>query len=568
MDRDYMKIWWRHCLAIVGFSVVPLLIVNLSLYLLFNRIYTEKVSEDLRNRVEERRDTLDLFLDERVAQIHTVAHTNPVANLTDEAHLARIFAVMHAKSDSYVDIGVIDKDGKHLAYVGPYYEALKLVNYKNEPWFNAVLAQGVFISDVFLGYRNFPHFIIAVLIQDRNEPCILRLTINLKNIDDIIQKAWTSARSDSFILNRNNLLQTLPRFGGEYMKPPQFCPPEDRREGEQEAAFAPYPDYSAAARSRVERRRIGGHELFLSAAPLRNAKWVLVIRESPEEILSPLARGKAWMFLLTAGGLLAICTGAALFTNALVGRMREADRENAANTDMLQQANKMIALSKMAAGIAHEVNNPLASIAENAGWMKDLLAEEDIAASPNFQEFSGAVDKIEHHVERARKVIHNLLGFARRMEPAKEKINVNNLLDETAGFLDNEARHLDIRIERDYAEDVPVITSDLSQIQQVVLNLLNNAIDAIGASGVITLGSRYLPKSDEVELWVADTGKGMSEAELGKIFDPFFTTKAVGKGTGLGLSISYSIIEKLGGKIRVQSTLGSGTTFTILLPKN
>ena len=185
MERNYMKIWWQHCLAIVGFSVIPLLIVNLALFFVFNRIYTQKVSEDLQNRVEERRDTLDLFLDERIAQIFTVAHTHSVETLADEAELGRIFAVMHAKSDSYVDIGLIDQNGRHLAYVGPYYEALKQVNYKNEPWFNAALAQGVFISDVFLGFRNFPHFIIAVLVQDRNAPCILRLTINLKNIDDI-----------------------------------------------------------------------------------------------------------------------------------------------------------------------------------------------------------------------------------------------------------------------------------------------------------------------------------------------------------------------------------------------
>jgi two-component system NtrC family sensor kinase len=235
---------------------------------------------------------------------------------------------------------------------------------------------------------------------------------------------------------------------------------------------------------------------------------------------------------------------------------------------MLLQANKMIALSKMAAGIAHEVNNPLASISEKAGWLQDLLAEEDLAASPNFVEFKESVEKIEHHVERARKIIHNLLGFARRMEPAKEKININNLLDETTGLLENEARYVNITIDKQYADDVPVITSDLSQIQQVVLNLLNNAIDAIGSDGTVTVGSRYLDKTDQVELWVADTGKGIPEAELGKIFEPFFTTKAVGKGTGLGLSISYSIIEKLGGAMRVQSKVGEGTVFTITLPKN
>ncbi len=564
MERNYTKLWWQHCLAIVGFSVIPLLIVSISLYFLFNKIYTQQVSEDLRNRVEARRDTLDLFLSERIAQIYTVANTNTVAELTDEKYLGQVFAIMHAKSDSYVDVGVIDRAGNHLAYVGPYHDVLKSANYKNEPWFNAVMAQGIFISDVFMGYRHFPHFIIAVLMRERNETWILRLTINLKNLDDIVQKAWLGSMSDAFIINSANQLQTQPRFGGDYLSSPIFM----RFSKDADQNRVPYPDLGSTVKTRVDRMSIQGNDVFLSAAPVRNTKWVLVIKESPDEILSPLAQGRTWMIFSTALGLLVICTGAALFTNALINRIKETDRENATNSDMLLQANKMIALSKMAAGIAHEVNNPLASIAENAGWMKDLLAEEELKASPNFKEFDDAVDKIEQHVARARKIIHNLLGFARRMEPAKEKINVNNLLDETTGFLENEARYVNISIEKDYADDVPVITSDLSQIQQVVLNLLNNAIDAIGTNGVITVSSRYLASSEEVEMSVADTGKGMSEADLNKIFDPFFTTKAVGKGTGLGLSISYSIIEKLGGKIKVQSTLGKGTVFTITLPKH
>lgn len=564
MERNYTKIWWQHCLAIVGFSVIPLLIVSTSLYIVFNKIYTDQVSETLLNRVEARRDTIDLFLSERISQIYTVAHTNRIHELADEAYLNKLFSIMHAKSDSYVDIGFIDAEGNHLAYVGPYHEILKSANYKKEPWFNAVMSQGIHISDVFMGYRHFPHFIIAVLIREKNERWILRLTINLKNIDDIVQKAWTGSLSEAFIVNRTNKLQTLPRFGGEYLAPPYY---KIIRNNSQEKAI-PYPDFSSAAKTRVKRISIQGHDAFIATSPIRNTRWILVTKESPNEILFSFMRGRNWTIFFTSMGLLVICTGAVLFTNALINRMKETDRENDANSDMLLQANKMIALSKMAAGIAHEVNNPLASISENAGWIKDLLADEDISSSPNFQEFSDSVTKIEQHVNRARKVIHNLLGFARRMEPEKEKINVNNLLDETTGFLENESRHVNIRIEKQYADDVPVITSDLSQIQQVVLNLLNNAIDAIGSDGVITVGSRYLEKSDEVEMWIADSGKGMSEAELNKIFDPFFTTKEMGKGTGLGLSISYSIIEKLGGKFKVQSKLGEGTKFTIILPKH
>jgi len=550
MERNYRALWWRHCLAIICFSLIPLLFVNISLYVLFDRIYTEKVTETLRNTSENRRDAIDLFFNERVAQLYTVAHTNTFQDLSNEAYLNRVFDIMHAKSNSYMDIGVIDNEGNHLAYVGPYYELLKQVNYKNEAWFSAVKANGIFISDIFMGFRKVPHFIIAVMVRDQGTSWILRVTINLKNIEDIVHKAWIGNLSDAYIVNNKNILQTRPRFTGDFLE------------------TAGEPNFSSITSPKVLRLTFENRESFYAAIPFANAKWILVLQENRDEILTPLQRGKYWMVLLSAVGLVIIATGAVLFTNNLVDRIKETDRENAANSDMLLQANKMIALSKMAAGIAHEVNNPLASIAEKAGWMKDLLAEEDLAASANFAEFNESVDKIEQHVARARKIIHNLLGFARRMEPAKEKINVNNLLDETIGFLENEAKYVNIRIKKQYTDNVPIITSDLSQVQQVVLNLLNNAIDAIGRDGTVTVSAAYHQKTDEVEINVADTGPGIAEHELNKIFDPFFTTKEVGKGTGLGLSISYSIIEKLGGKLKVQSKVGQGTTFTIILPKH
>ncbi|MDL2285876.1 two-component sensor histidine kinase [Desulfococcaceae bacterium OttesenSCG-928-F15] len=550
MKRNYRKLWWQHFLAIICFSVIPMLFVNLSLYVISDRIYTDKVTESVYSAAENRSDAIALFINERIAQLFTIANTNTFEELTNEDYLNKVFNIMHARSDSYMDIGIIDDKGNHVAYVGPYYSLLKPVNYRNEDWFAAVHANGLYLSDIFLGFRQVPHFIVAVLVRERNTSWIVRVTINLKNIDDIVQKAWRYKGSDAFLINRANILQTTPRFGGKVME------------------TAPGPDFSSIVHPMMNRMLHGGRDSFYAVSPVPGTKWILVTTEHASVMLSPLQKGLYWFLALTVLGLIVIATGTALFTNAIVHRIIRSDRENANNFDMLMQANKMVALSKMAAGIAHEVNNPLASIAEKAGWMKDLLEEEDIRSSKSFKEFDESIDKIEQHVARARKVIHNLLGFARRMEPAKEKINVNNLLDETTGFLENEARYVNVSFEKNYEDNVPIITSDLSQIQQVVLNLLNNAIDAIGKDGIITVGSRYMEKTDEVAISIADNGPGIVEAELKRIFDPFFTTKEVGKGTGLGLSISYSIIEKLGGKIQVKSKVGQGTVFTIILPKN
>ena len=249
----------------------------------------------------------------------------------------------------------------------------------------------------------------------------------------------------------------------------------------------------------------------------------------------------------------------------MMKELQRMDRKKAASDEMAIQSSKMAALGKMAAGIAHEINNPLAVIGEKAGWMKDLLGMEDVAGSENFQELLDAVNKIEYHVVRAKTVTHRLLGFARRMEPMVEGVNINEILDESIEFLKNEARYRNIEIQANYAPDLPLTTSDQAQLQQVFLNIINNGIDAIGKEGQIIINTRTT-KSNEICIEINDNGPGIPKEVLQKIFDPFFTTKEVGKGTGLGLSISYSIIEKLGGRIMVASETGRGTTFTIYLP--
>jgi two-component system NtrC family sensor kinase len=145
-------------------------------------------------------------------------------------------------------------------------------------------------------------------------------------------------------------------------------------------------------------------------------------------------------------------------------------------------------------------------------------------------------------------------------------VDINKTLNETVDFLENESRFRNIDIQIDPQISLPTIMSDSSQLQQVFLNIINNAIDAIGKGGEIRIRTTHLSTNNEIMIEIADNGPGIPKENLGKIFDPFFTTKEVGKGTGLGLSIVYSIIEKLGGRIMVASEEGKGTTFTIYLP--
>jgi two-component system NtrC family sensor kinase len=544
----YKKLWWEIVLTTLAFAVIPLFALGAVIYWQFSASYSAKVMEDLKTLVENRRGSIDLFFDERLAQLTTLANTQSLDQLKNEDYLHKVFNIMQSRSKSYIDLGVIDSEGYHLAYVGPYYNILKDVNYKNEDWFSAVMASGVYVSDVFLGFRKAPHFIIAVLVREGNRSWILRATIDSEIIENLVRAAWIGKRGDAYIINRNNVLQTAPRFSGDLFGQPRG------------------PDFAKAMGIHVEAADYQGtHDLFATSV-IKNNKWVLVIKEDPTEELTPLLRARLIAVLIFLAGIIVIGIGAVFTTRSMMQELIEVERQKALSDDLVIQSSKMAALGKMAAGIAHEINNPLAVIGEKAGWVKDLLRKEDISQSPNFQEFADAMNKIEYHINRAKKVTHRLLGFARRMEPVMEKVDLNQILRESVDFLENEARYRNINFQMDFAPDLPTTVSDSSQLQQVFLNILNNAIDAIGKDGQIVIKTGYSSQTHRLATEIADNGPGIPKDMVNKIFDPFFTTKEVGKGTGLGLSITYSIVEKLGGRIMVASEEGKGTTFTIYLP--
>ena len=219
----------------------------------------------------------------------------------------------------------------------------------------------------------------------------------------------------------------------------------------------------------------------------------------------------------------------------------------------------------MAAGVAHEINNPLAAIGELAGLMEDLIDEQFLASSPHAVLFQDNVRKIQLHVDRTRGVTHRMLGFARRMEPHQDTFNVNDVATEALSFIEREASFRGVELDRQLDPGQPMIKSDRAQLQQVVLNLLNNALDAVPDGGRIAVSSSNT--HDSVLVTVEDNGSGIPKELHDRIFDPFFTTKAPGEGSGLGLSICHTIMKGLGGSITFDSAPGAGTVFRVRLPR-
>jgi len=240
-----------------------------------------------------------------------------------------------------------------------------------------------------------------------------------------------------------------------------------------------------------------------------------------------------------------------------------AERQKDLSAAQLLQSQKLAAIGELSAGIAHEINNPLAIIRQEAEWLLHLYKKE---APPDPAEVNNCLTEIVRRVDRAREITHNLLDFARRRQPVVQAVDLNRLVEDMTRLVEKEAHTRHISLEKQLYPDLPLIESDSPLLRQVILNLLNNAIQAVGRNGTVTVATR-LGDDGWVMVQVADTGCGIPPENLAQIFDPFFTTKPQGKGTGLGLSICHGIIERLGGKITVASKVGQGSVFTVQLPQ-
>ncbi len=235
-------------------------------------------------------------------------------------------------------------------------------------------------------------------------------------------------------------------------------------------------------------------------------------------------------------------------------------------TRQLLQAQKMATIGEMASGIAHEVNNPLAVIGRETEWIQEILKEHPPPDSQACREVQESLQVIAAQVGRCAEITHRLLDFARKSEPVLQWVDLNTLIEEMVRLVERVTRGKTVTIQRLYQDTLAPVWTDPPLLRQVVLNLLNNAVQAIDTEGTVTVATRDEAKG-WVDILIADTGCGIAPHHLPHLFDPFFSTKAPQKGTGLGLAVCQKIVTALGGLILVDSKEGCGSQFTVRLPR-
>ncbi len=528
-------------------TVVPLSVTaGLSFYQ-YQQLTRKETFNNIRWHAESARRSIEVFLDRLKDSMTVIANTYSVQELSQQKTLDQIFSSLKAKHQGLVDLSVIGPDGIQVAYAGPYNLAGK--DYSNSAWYDKTLSRKVFISEVFMGFRNVPHFVIAV---SKREPegqdyWVLRASIDTDTLDQFLSSVGTEMADDIFIINHEGQLQSTSRYYGKV---------SDHFPLSQSPGMRAISVMEAVNKNRPVLHAVG----YIQGTP-----WILVVEQKEY------TERKAWssfksqllvIFIITVffAGLLIV-----RIAKSMASRVREADEAREALLKETEHTNKLASIGRLAAGVAHEINNPLALINEKAGLMKDLL--ELSYGFEHRDKFLLLLTSLEDAVKRARVITHRLLGFARRMDVKFESVQLNEVLKEVIGFLAKEAVYRDIKFDLSLQDDLPQIQSDQGQLQQIFLNIVNNAIDAIGKNGAIQIAT-HQSDAENIQVDIGDSGPGIPEDTLKNIFEPFFTTKkdSTKPGTGLGLSITYGLVKKMGGEISVSSTVGVGTAFTIVFP--
>jgi two-component system, NtrC family, sensor kinase len=547
-------------LILISMILVPavsfILILGIGYYYFVNSIENSTIST-MKRIVKDHSQMIESFLGERKTDLEFIFHTFKFNQLSDPDVLDDIFKRLQKKSNAFVDLGVFNEEGRHVAYQGPY----KLIGryYGGEEWFREVLKSGCYISDIFLGYRRVPHFIIALAKEEGGKTWVIRATIDTYLFSNLVKMVRIGKTGEAYIINSSGVFQTERRSGGNIL--------------DKEPDQISYPSGGSGIQTFIKKDS-RGDEFLYAITCLEGMKWLLIVRQEKAEAFKALRSASYLIIMIIIFGGSAIVIAAIYLTNYIFGRLERMGTEKERLGEQLIRASRLAELGEMAAGFAHEINNPLQIIKSEQTLvetiMDDLKENGKLEGEEDFKELKDSIEQVKLQVDRCAKITSAILKFGRQSDPLLQDVDLTAYIPEVLDMVEKKAAVNGITIHKEIDKDTKKIHADQGHLQQVLLNLINNAFDAIiskhGSEGGQLIVKAGNGEDGKVRIGIKDNGCGINREDFPKIFTPFYTTKPVGKGTGLGLSVCYGIVDRMGGVIDVSSEKGVGTDFIITLP--
>jgi two-component system NtrC family sensor kinase len=539
----------RKWLLIVTFTTMvtltPLLVMTLVDYRLTRQAFESEATMAVSRMISNTWRSASFLLSQRRAALEFVARDNRLTDLLAPGRLDAILANLQGGMGGFVDLGVVDTDCTIQSYAGPY--ALQRSRVKSTVCFDQAVANGFFISDVTL-IRGQHHQLVIAIRHDLEGGgfFVLRASLDASLLDSPIAQLDLGPENDAFIVNTRGILQTSSRqYGNRFEKVPLVIPATV--------------DGTRVLKT-VDR---AGRSILMGVAPIPDSPFLLMMVRQESGIMDLWLKPRMRLIGFLLFSIILILASILGVATYLVNRIHAADRRRVQALHQAAYANKLASIGRLASGVAHEVNNPLAIINQKTGLIKDLFTiHREYAGN---EKLMGLVDDVLASVRRCGAITRRLLDFARHMESSIEVVDIEAIIRQVLAFMEKEAQRRCIAVSVSVKEKIPRMESDHGNLQQIFLNLINNAFAFMGDGGRLDI-TIARQGSTHVRVRVADTGKGIPEGDLKRVFEPFFSTRHGHGGTGLGLSVTYGMVSEMGGEITVSSQVNRGTCFTVTLP--
>lgn len=537
----------------IALLIAPFVPVVLALgtggYLFWSHVQQDSISR-LSFLATQYVDVLDRYLDDCLGDLALVQDRVR----TDENVLRDVLDTLHDKRGEVVDIALVDQDGEVLAYAGP--RVYKGGHVLPGRWLEEALERGSSVSGVMAGQMGLPHFVLAWRLTLDGRTAVLRVSVDSGALNRVLTGTRVSG-VDVLLVGRDG--EIMAGSGGQILT-------RDRD--------LPGPVFPERVGSAFLDQESG---VSYASGVMRNGGWVVVTRESAPTLFG--ATRSAVLFVglsVLFGGIVVFLSS--LYLTAYVEKMllmRDEEREKL--REQLYRAGRLAELGEMAAGFAHEINNPLQIMKSEQAYMDMLLQEfrsragDDGDALKDLDEIMASVGQIKQQVDRCARITHSILSFGRAGNVEEQNVDLARFVPEVLTMVQKKLQLNNIALKLNLSQSRLIVHVDPGRLQQVLLNLLNNAIYAIGEAGGARPGEIVLtcaPEGeDRVRIAIADNGVGIGHEQQSLIFTPFFTTKPAGSGTGLGLSVCHGIVTSMKGVLDFESVKGQGSTFFVLLPR-